>query len=79
MNEQTESYFARTKDGCSVFFGGVEVADKLSQEQAGQLLDDLSYYGKPMYCVYNRKNCTQGEAICLRCPDRKEMEAGEND
>ena len=80
-NTNRESFFRQEAGGnFSVHFNGREVANELTQEQAGQLIDDLSCYGTPMYCIYNSKElCMQGEAICIRCPDRKEMEAGKLD
>lgn len=80
MNDGKASYYKQTEGGYSVFFDGVEVADKLTPEQAGRLLDDLSYYGTPMYCAYNRKElCMQGEVRCLNCPERKKLEAAKDE
>ena len=74
-NENKSSYYKQTEDGYSVFFDGLEVANELTQEQASGLLDDLSYYGMPMKCVYNRDEiCIQRHALCIACPERKKTE-----
>ena len=76
MNNGKASYYKQTEDGHSVFFDGLEVADKLTTEQAGQLLDDLSYYGTPIYCAYNRRElCVREGPVCMTCPAREQMEA----
>ena len=76
MNEDKASYYKQTEDGYSVFFDGREVAKGLTPEEAGQLLDDLSYYGTPMKCVFNREEiCGHPYAECIACPDRNRMEA----
>ena len=75
MNDGKTVYYKWNKNGHSVFFDGVEVADKLTTAQARQLIDDLSYYGTPMYCAYNRRElCLQGEVRCINCPERKKRE-----
>lgn len=80
MNERTESYFQQTPNGYSVFFDGLEVANELTREQASMLLDDLSYYGCPMKCVYNRDEiCVHKHALCIACAERKKMEAEKHD
>lgn len=76
MNESKASYYKQTENGYSVFFDGVEVAYELTWQQAAGLLDDLSYYGRPIRCIYNReKDCMWQKALCIACMERKNMEA----
>lgn len=77
MNENKPLYYKRNDDGFfSVSFGGAIVADDLTFMQAATLIDDLSFYGQAINCVYDSNHvCKSFNPNCKACSYGKSLKS----
>ena len=77
-NEGAITRFSVQDDGrYTVTHDGQEVARDLTQEEAASLCGDISYYGRPMKCVFSKgmaENCEHPFLHCNICPRRRILE-----
>lgn len=69
-NESVTTSFSVQDDGkYTVTHDGQEVARDLTQEEAAMLVGDISYYGRPMQCIFHGGVCAHPFQHCNICPN----------
>lgn len=76
VTREAVTRFEVEKDGSyTVYHDGQRVAGGLSLEEAASLCGDISYYGRPMKCIFSKgmeADCSHPFLHCNICPRRDE-------